>query len=405
MASMTDWKSVGDKQPGWVTEDSVRIAEYFYKTHEEVTLCLLNTKEVIEKSKLPEILPDGIQVVSERQTVLPAIKWCKINAVEVLEQTDWPGLWIPIIPVLGDELDVDGKKILEGVIRHAKDPQRMYNYWASSETETIALAPRAPFIGVEGQFEGFEEQWRTANVKNHSYLQYKAKTIGGVLAGPPTRQVYEPPVQAITQARMQSSEDLKATTGIYDASLGNRSNENSGIAIQRRNSQAQTNNFHFIDNLSRALRHSGRILLDLIPKVYDTARVVRTLGEDEKIDMVLVNQIFEKNGESVQYNLGTGKYDVTISTGPAFATKRQEAAQDMLEFTKAVPNAAPIISDLIARNMDWPGAEQIADRLKKTLPPGVAEKDENEKQQLPPEAQQQMQQMDQMIQQLTTELN
>lgn len=404
LASMQDWSSIGDNMPGWVMKDSVRVAEYFYKTFKEVEIALLSNKQVVEKSSLPETLPEGLTIVSTRMTILPAIQWCKINGVEVLEKTDWLGQWIPIIPVLGDELDINGRKVLEGIVRHAKDPQRMYNYWASSETETIALAPRAPFIGVEGQFEGHENEWKSANIKNHAFLQYKPKSIGGVPVGPPQRNVFEPPVQAITQARAQSSDDLKATTGIYDATLGNRSNENSGIAIQRRNSQAQVSNFHYIDNLSRALRHVGRIIVDLIPKVYDTPRIMRIIGEDGTPDMVKVNEPFQEGGQLKQYALGVGKYDVTVSTGPSYATKRQEAAQTMLDFTKALPQTAPLISDLIVRNMDWPGAQQIADRLKKGLPPGVAEDDKNAPP-IPPQVQAKMQQMDQMIQTLTQHLN
>lgn len=403
-ASLNEWQSIGDSAPNWATEKTCRVAEYFYKTFKDTTVVLLSNGQTIEKDRLPEVLPPNITIINERETTLPAIKWCKINAVEVLEKTDWLGQWIPIIPVLGDELDIDGKRVLEGIIRHAKDPQRMYNYWASSETEMIALAPRAPFIGVEGQFEGHEGAWKTAHIKNHPYLQYKSK-VSGQVYGAPQRQVYEAPVQAITQARMQSSEDLKATTGIYDASLGNRSNENSGVAIQRRNMQAQTNNFHYVDNLSRALRHLGRILVDLIPKIYDTARTVRIIGEDGEATMIKINEIFQKNGEEVIHNLGLGKYDVTVSTGPSYASKRQEAVASMLDMTKAYPKVAEVASDLMVRNMDWPGAQEIAERLKKTLPPGIAEEKEGDKKPIPPEIQNQMQQMSQLIEQLTGKLN
>ena len=407
MADMTDWKSIGDSAPTWAGEASVRVAEYFYKTFKEVTYVLLSDKTVVEKSQLPPILPPEIQIVAERTSVEPAIKWCKINAVEILERTDWPGKWIPIIPVLGDELDIDGRKVLEGVIRHAKDPQRMLNYWVSSETETIALAPRAPFIGVEGQFEGHEEKWQSANSKNHAFLEYKPTSIAGQPVPPPQRNVFEPPVMAITNARQQSSEDLKSTTGIYDASLGARSSENSGIAIQRRAAQSQTNTFHFIDNLTRALRHAGRIIVDLIPKVYDTPRTVRILGEDGTVEMVAINQIFMKKGEPTTYDMNAGKYDVTVSVGSSYQTKRQEAAAAMLDFTKAMPQQASLIADLMVRNMDWPQAQEIADRLKKTLPPGIAEQAEGEQdqKQLPPEVKAKMDQMGQMIEQLTAQLN
>lgn len=409
LASMEDWESIGDKAPGWCSEKTVRVAEYFYKTFETKKLYQLSDKSIVEESELEQALAlgadIGLKVENEKTTQIPTIKWCKINAVEKLEETEWMGKWIPIIPVLGDELDVDGKRILEGIVRHAKDPQRMYNYWATSETEQIALAPKAPFIGAEGQFEGYEAQWKSANIKNYPYLQYKPKTIGGVALPPPQRNVYEPAIGAITQARMQSSEDLKATTGIYDAALGNRAQETSGIAIQRRANQSQTANFHYIDNLSRSLKHAGRILVDLIPKVYDTDRAIRIVGEDESQEVVFVNQAFERNGKQVKYNLGDGKYDVTISNGPSYATKRQEALASMLDLTKAYPQVAQAAGDLMIKNMDWPGASEIAERVKKTIPPEITQDEKTQNQQIPPEAAQQMQQMSQMLEQLTQQNN
>jgi len=279
----------------------------------------------------------------------------------------------------------------------------MYNFWASSETETIALAPRAPFIGAEGQFEGHEEQWKTANKRSHAFLQYNPKTIAGELAPPPQRNAYEPPIQAITNARLQSSEDLKSTTGIYDAGLGNRSNETSGVAIQRRAHQSQTANFHFIDNLSRSIRHLGRILIEIIPKVYDTPRTVRIIGEDGQEEIVAINQIFEKGGKKQEHRLDHGKYDVTVSSGPSYATKRQEAVDAMLQLTQSYPQVAEIAGDLMVKNMDWPGADEISERLKKMIPPHLLESPEGEE--IPPQVQAQMAQMNQMIEQLTQKLN
>lgn len=404
LSKMEDWVSIGDKVPGWIKKDTVRVAEYLFKTFKKVPIVQLSDGSVVEEDQLPEELPEGITVKQKRTATLPAIKWCKINGLEVLERTDWLGLWIPIIPVLGSEMVVNGKRILSGLVRHAKDPQRMYNYWATAETEMIALAPKAPFIGAEGQFEGHEVKWKTANIKNHAYLEYKPVSLGGQPAPAPQRNGYEPPVQAISQARAQSNDDLKSTTGIYDATLGNRSNENSGVAIQRRNVQSQTSNFHYSDNLTRALRHAGRILIDLIPKIYDTPRIGRIIGEDGTAEMVPLNQPYQQGGQDINHQLSEGKYDVTVTSGPSYSTRRQEAAATMMDFTKALPQTAPMISDLIARNMDWPGADQIADRLKKTLPPGIAEDDKN-KQPIPPQAQAQMQQMGQMIDQLTQHLN
>ncbi len=403
-ASMEEWTAVGSARSPWMSAKSCRVAEYFCREYKEADLLLLNTGDVIEASELEVAmqLDPQVQIVDQRTSVVPFIKWYKINAVEVLEETLWPGKWLPIIPVLGEEYDIDGKRILEGVVRQAKDPQRMYNYWASAETETIALAPRAPWVGAAGQFEGYEAQWKTANVRNHAFLEYNPLSHNGTPVGPPQRNVFEPPVQAISNARMMAAEDLKATTGIYDAALGARSNEKSGVAIQRRSLQAQTSNFHFMDNLSKSIRHAGRVCIDLIPKVYDTARAVRILAEDGQEEIVRINEVFKHKGKLVTYNLGAGKYDVTVNTGPTFETKRQEAVQSMIDLTRAYPQAAQLAADIMVKNMDWPGAQEIAERLRKALPPGIAE--EKDKKPIPPEIQAQMGQMGQMIEQLTEQL-
>lgn len=408
LASMSDWSSIGDKSAGWLSDNSVRVAEYFCKEYKECEIVLFEdpegNREVLEKEKFEAINAEGLlEIIETRKTQKPIIKWYKINAVETLDESEWLGKWIPIIPVLGDELDVDGERILEGIVRHAKDPQKMYNYWASSETETIALAPKAPFIGVEGQFEGYEEQWRTANTRNYAFLQYKNKSLNGQPAPPPSRNSYEPPIQAITMARMQSSDDLKSTTGIYDASLGNKSNENSGIAISRRAFQSQTANFHYVDNLSRALRHLGRILIDLIPKVYDGPRSMRIIGEDDQEKVVMINQIFKEGGKEKQYDLGHGRYDVTVASGPSYATKREEALDSMLALTQKYPKVAEVAGDLMVKNMDWPGAQEIAERLKKTIPPEILESESDKE--IPAAVKAKMDQMSQMVEVLTQQLN
>lgn len=407
-----DWSDAVRTSDAWLTQSTVRVAEYFYKTFEDTKIHQLSDGSVVEDDDLEKALaqpqqdPNAqpLKAVASRMTVLPAIKWVKTNGVELLEKSDWAGRWIPIIPVLGDEIDIDGRRILQGIIRNAKDAQRMYNYWNSAATETIALAPKAPFIGYAGQFEGFEHKWNNSNTKNYPYLEINPKMVNGAPAPFPQRQQYEPPVQAISQAMMHAADDIKATTGIYDASLGNRSNENSGVAIQRRNTQAQTGNFHFVDNLSRSIRHCGRILIDLIPSIYDTARAQRILGEDGTPEIVQLNKIFREKGEDKIYRLGHGQYDCAVTTGPNFATRRQESAASMMEFMKAIPQAAMLISDLAARNMDWPGSDQIADRLEKSQPPGMVEK-KDEDQAIPPEVKQVLDQQKQTIDQLTQHLH
>jgi len=404
LATQDGWEACGNTLPSWMPGGSARVAEYFYKVFEKKEVVLLSTGETVLKDELPEFLPEGVSVLNSRVSQVPKIKWAKINGVEILEETDWPGAFIPIVPVYGVESDINGKKIIEGIVRNAKDPARMYNYWASAETEAIALAPRAPFVAAEGQIEGYEQDWENANRRNHAVLKYKPSDVNGTPLPPPQRQAFEPAVQAITNARMLASDDIKATTGIYDASLGAKSNETSGVAIQRRNMQAQTSNFHFVDNLTRSLRHAGRIIIDLIPKIYDTPRTARIIGEDGEHQVVKVNDpTFMKDGKPSLYALDVGKYDVVVDVGPSFQTKRQEAVASMLEVTKAMPQFMAIAGDLIVKNMDWPGSQEIAERIKKTMPPNIVE--DKKDQQIPPQVQAQVMQMNQMIEQLTGKLN
>lgn len=409
IAQMGEWESIGNGSPGWITRDSCRVAEYFYKEMQDATVLLLSDGTAILASELQQfltrsMLPPGITIVKERQTQIPKICWVKMNGNEILEKTDWPGKYIPIVPVYGTESNVDGVRTFKGIVRDAKDSARMYNYFASAETEAIALAPKAPFIADPKQIEGYEQIWASANRKNYSYLPANL-VVAGQLVGPPQRSSSEVSTQAITQARMLASEDIKATTGIYDASLGNKSNETSGVAIQRRNVQAQTSNFHFIDNLTRSLRHTGRILIDLIPKVYDTARTARIIGDDGEQKVVQLNApTTDDKGQPQLFDMNNGKYDVTIDVGPSFQTKRQEAVASIMEMVRAAPQVMQVAADILVRNMDWPGAQEIADRIKKTMPPNIVD-DGNGPQDLPPEVQQKMQQMGGMIDQLTKELH
>jgi hypothetical protein len=412
LAQTEEWKGIGDLKSGWIREDTCRVVDYYTIEQEKKTLCLIeefdeesgrNITRTLYKDNLREDFPEE-SILSERTTLVPVVKWYKLNGVEVLDEETIPGQYIPIIPVYGRVLKINGKTVRESACRHSKDSQKMYNYWASAETESIALAPRAPFIAAEGQIpKEYASQWQSANRKNHAFLTYKPKSHAGTILPAPQRNSYEPAVAAITNARLQASEDIKATTGIYDAALGNRSNETSGVAIQRRNVQAQTSNFHFIDNLTRSIRHSTKILIQWIPIVYDAARAVRIIGEEGDQEVVKIYEEFQYKGENVYFDLSKGKYDVVIETGPSFATKRQEAAASMEQFAKVAPQLMQIAPDLMVKNMDWPGASELAERLKKIVPHGIIE--DKDQKPLPPEVQTQLQQMDQLIQQLTEQLN
>jgi hypothetical protein len=406
--SLANFYATGDNKPEWAKAGSVRIAEYYYIEMEEDTIYLMSDKSVLRKSILMKqndgkvIMPEHLTIMDERETRVPHVKWAKITGNKKLDETDIPGTFIPVIPVYGDEYDVDGEIVRESAIRHAKDPQRMYNYWASAETEMIALAPKAPWVMAAGQAENFEQKWQNANNESYPYLEYNPVAIGDKLAPPPQRNSYEPPVQAITNARGQSDQDLKATMAIYEPGMGQPGNETSGRAILARQNQSHVSNFHFTDNLSRAIRHLGKIILDWIPTYVDEPQMVRIISETGDHSMVKVNEEYEKNGLKVLHDLTVPEYDVVISSGPSYQTKRQEAAASMQEVIKAFPDIMKIAGDILVKNFDWPGAQELSKRLYKALPASLQD-DPNSK--IPPEVKAQMDQQSQVIQQLTAELN
>ncbi|HEY8937380.1 MAG TPA: portal protein [Cyclobacteriaceae bacterium] len=406
MASLEDFQSVGDHAPGWADGNSVRIAEYFVREHDEKWLYQLEDGTVTDK------LPKGEKPKNKRRVRVPKITWYKINAIEILEKQEWAGRWIPIIPVLGDDLDIDGKRELIGLVRFAQDPQRMLNYWVTAQTEAIALAPKAPWLLAAGQMKGFEAIWQTANIKTSSHLPYNPISIDGIQVPPPQRMTAEPPVQAMSQASIAASQYLKDVTGIYDASLGQAGAETSGKAILARQSQSNISNFHFLDNLSRSIKHLGRILLDLLPKIYDTERVVRIIGADGSASTAKINSPVKDpiTGAiiKIENDITIGKYDVVVDVGPSYSTKRKENADAMIQISQAYPALWQLAGDLMVGELDWPGADALAERLKMALPPNIQQaiaQEEQGQEPLPPQVQAKMQQAMQMVQQLTQALN
>jgi hypothetical protein len=371
-----DLNGEGDTDTQWLTDDSVVIAEYFVveETYSKLYLVRDENGNLVTVDRVPK----GYKAERERDVPTQKIKWYLINGKKILDEKDWPGKYIPVIPVLGKEICLDGKKHYKSLIRDAKDPQRMYNFWFTAYTEQIALAPKAPMIGAKGQFEGLEHKWRTANEENYPYLEYNPQSHQGALVPAPQRQPAPSPSSAYTDMLNIAVDNLKATTGIFDASLGASGNETSGRAIIARQRQGNTANFHFTDNQTRALRYCCRILVDLIPKIYDTARAIRIVGEDMADKVVMVNQLYldETTGEERLYDLTVGKYDVIVDVGPSYATKRQEAADALLQFVQAYPPAAQAAGDLIAKNMDFPGADALAERLNKMVPPELLSDEE-----------------------------
>ena len=406
LAESDGLEGIGNRQDAWNTDDLIRVAEYFEVVEVPKTLYELANGQVTTDKKAAKVL--GLSITRERKIKQRKIIWRKMTSSMILEEKEYIGKYIPIVPVLGESIIVDGVKHLCGLVRYAKDPQKMYNYWSSAQTEAIALAPKAPFIIAEGQIQGYEHQWKNANKGNYSALIYRPTSLDGNPVPPPMRLQAEPPVQAMVQALQRAAEDMKATTGIYDASLGARGNETSGKAINARKMEGDIANYHYMDNLARSQRYTGLILLDLIPKIYDSARIVKILHEDGSRKPVKINQptdeIDEQTGMPKLYDMRSLKADVVITTGASYQTKRQEMADSITQLVQAYPPLMQVAGDLMVKNLDWNGADEVAERLKKMLPPQLQDKEEGQSE-IPPEVQQQLMQSQQMIEQLTQALN
>ena len=386
-------RGTGDTNPEWVMKEDIRIAEYFYTERKSIKVHLLSDGSSVKSDDLPpqDVLDmAGITIVETRNSFEKKIKWCKLTSMEVLEEGEWAGKYIPIVPVFGQETVVENKKKKFGIVRMAKDPQRMYNFWQTSLTESVALAPKAKWLLAEGQDEGHENEWAMANIKSMPVLRYKQKDIDGNPAPAPQRLQPEPPPAGIMAAAQSMTTDLMQVVGIFDPSQLPQGNI-SGKALQGQQQQVDMTNFHYYDNLTRSIRQTGRIILDLIPHIYDRERVLRIIGDDGKPEILTINQ-FGQDEEGISKILNdvtVGEYDVVMDTGPGYNSKRQEAVESMMALFAADPSLIQQAGDLLVRNMDFPGAETIADRLAVNNP--LAKVDDKSK--VPPRVQMQLQQL------------
>mgnify|MGYP000166722033 CR=1 FL=1 len=397
-------RGTGDSQSEWITKEDIRIAEYFYTEYKHTKLVLLSDGTTVYEDEMPKqdvMLAAGIYEVSRRVTVKKQIKWVKLTGMQILEKRDWAGKYIPVVPCYGQQLIVDSKKKKFGLTRMAKDPQRMYNFWSTALTESVALAPKAKWLLAEGQDEGHEDEWNQANIKSMPVLRYKQTDSEGREAPLPQRLAPEPPPMGIATALTGLNADLMAVVGIYDPSQLPQGNM-SGKAIQGQQSQVDMTNFHYFDNLTRSIKQTGRIILDLIPHVYDSQRALRIIGDDGKGEIVNVNErsIDQMGVETILNDVTVGEYDVVMETGPGYNSKRQEAVESMVQMLQVDPDLMKQAGDLVFRNMDFPGADIIADRLAAANP--LAQIDD--KSDVPPQVQMQLAQSQQVIQQLQQQL-
>ena len=395
-----DGNTMSDASAKWLDDDRIRVSEYFKRVEKERKLIQIkqNNPETgqddiltvrwdqvpqlaaaffegqgvqdvnLEEKGLAEsfIQAANITIVGEREAKYFEVMRYMINGVEVLSEELWPGSTIPICPVWGEEYYMDGVRWFKSLIRDAKDSQTMHNFWRSATTELVALAPKAPWVGPKGFIPADDEnetKWAHANSRSYAYLEFEPS------AGAPERQAFAGVPSGAMNEAVAANEDIQAITGIYPSAIGARSNETSGRAILARERQGDVSNFHFIDNLARAIQYAGRCIVEVIPSVYSTRETIRILGEDNTEKVVqLTQESGGVKGQDKLYNLSVGRYDVTVKIGPSFSTQREETRETLIELMRAVPASAPIVGDALLEHMDFIGNDKIAKRLKAMLP-------------------------------------
>lgn len=349
--------------------DYISIAEFFEIEEEYKEFGLYEDGSRLEiKEGMPE--PKAKRKVARKR-----VRRTKMSGSDILEETEFPGKYIPIIPVYGEEFWVEGKRQIYSLIRRAKQAQQLHNWWKSKEAEILMRQTEAPFMAAEGQIEEWAEDWK--NPSKSAVLRYKtADALGNPI--PPPQRLDPPQTPAgVFNAALASVDDIKAAIGMYNASLGQSSNETSGIAIQRRKQEGEIGTFHFADNLNKSITHAGRVLVCAIPEIYDTSRVERIIGDEDDVKEVGLNGAMVE-GQKEEYDLKKGKYDVRVVTGNSFTTMRQEAAEFFTQVINQRPDLMQVIGDLAFKYMDIPGAQAISERIKKTIPPQLLEESDKQ---------------------------
>lgn len=400
----------------WSGEDGITICEYFYiteKAEEYVTIQLPDgtkgnipagefSKVEAELGYRPLTVGKPYEAVQRKQT------WCKMTGAEVLEETEFPCRYVPLVPVYGDELWVDGKRYLSGVVRKMRAAQQAYNMERSAAIEYVALQPKSPFIAPFEAIEAHEEHWQRLNTGNPAYLPYNHVDETGNPIPPPSRQSPPPMPAAFTALGQIASQDMEASVGMHKANLGQQGNEQSGRAIMARQREGDAATYHYQDNLVRSISHLGRIIVDMLPRIYDATRTARILGEDGKQEFVEIRPgsggAVREGKKTLSVDLSAGQYDVRVTAGASHATQRQEAAFGIQQILASPAGAAvaPALIPAMMELQDWPNSEKYARAVQAMTPPEVkaAMEDEEDAPQIPPQVQAQMQQMQQHIQQL-----
>jgi hypothetical protein len=374
-----------DDEEEWMSDETVRIAEYWYKEPYDKELWQLKDGKVVDSTQPGANQIDPLTIARRRTVRCNRIKMCIASGEAILEEADAAGSMHRFVMVFGEYIVIDGKRHWCGLPRFSKDAQQAFNVANTSVIEKAASAPDAKFWATAAQANGNTNQWAEAHKKKYPFMLYNPDPKS---PGPPTPMQSDPVPVALIQVAALAGEEIKATSGIFDASLGQEAPEKSGRAIIARQQQGEIATYNFPDNMKKAIQRTGEIMIDLVPKVYDTERQLRILGPDGAEDYVKVNQIVidPATNKPVTINdLSEGRFDVTATTGPSFATKRQEASELYSQMAQSDPMLMPTAGDLVYKSMDLPYAEEIAERRRAMLPPQILQM-LNEGKDLPPEA-------------------
>lgn len=406
--------NLGESSNNWVTVDHVRVAEYYRKVEHKTTVVAFTDPagqvQVLKKKDIPaELLVPLLQdpTTKTREVTDPEVEWFLIVGNEIVERSTWPGKYIPIVRIIGEESIVDGELDRKGHTRSMLDPQRIYNYWTSAAVEFVALQGKQPYVAPASAIEGYETYWQTANKVNYSVLPYKDKDDDGNPIAAPQREQAPQFAPAYITGMQVAANEMQMVSGQYQAVMGEPGNETSGRAINQRQRQGETATYHFIDNLAHGIRYTGKILLDLIPKIYDTPRVLSILAENGDVSTINLDPKAELAHEvkknkltsevSMIFNPSVGRYDVQADIGPNYGTRREEAFNAFSQIAAQSPQMMSLVGDLLFKAADFPGADTIAERLRRMVPAQALGEEG------PPEVKQLQAQLQQM-QQVTTKL-
>ena len=387
--------SFDDAQSG--QDDSVTVVEYYLRCYKADTLYRIilvedGSEQILNKEE-KKILDDNqipYEEIEKRRINLPYVKIFILNGEEKpIDESEFPAEYIPIVPVIGKRVIVDGEIEYHSLIRQGRDSQVMFNFYKSTNMELLKLQPRAAWTGYVGSFETKKEQWARANIEDIAVLEHDAVyDLNNQLLPPPMRQQ---PIQAnptLMAEAENARKDIMMAIGMPEAAMGYKSNEISGVALRQRRLEGDNATFHFVDNVAESIAQIGTILVDVIPRITTGSQIVRITGEDGVDQNVPINTPFVREGDQVKaattarydgiYQLGVGKYDVSVDVGPSYASRNQETADKLIQLINARPDIAPVVGDVLFEVLDLgTQGKRIAQRLKSQIPPEMLEDDPN----------------------------